>query len=190
MPREFWRVKIKNVQDPRAQRAIVRYLKKLDDMHRRGVGMFFYGSPGVGKTSAAILVCKEARSYGYTVFFTSVWEMRESIKSKMNFDDDNTFMDKARDCDLVVLDDVKAEERKDPYLTIGTLSDLVTYRCSQSRPTLLTTRGSGRTIANELASLRDAGMGKIVPIPIEGKDLRQLAGASLKDELLGDDDGS
>lgn len=190
VPREFWRVKVKHIQDPKVRTAVVRYLKRMDEMFKRGVGLLLCGEPGVGKTAAAIVIAKEVRSYSYSVFFTSVWEMRESLKSRINFDDDNSFTDKARDSDFLVLDNVKPEDSKEPFLNLRSIEDLITFRCSQSRPTFITTRVPVGRLEKELPGVLDACMGKVIEVDLTGKDLRDRTHADLADELFGDGDGS
>ena len=190
VPREFWRVKVKSIQDPTVRTAAVRYMQRVQDMIIRGAGLLLCGAPGVGKTAVAIVVAKEIRSYGFSVFFVSVWELKESVKGRIDFDEEHTFMDKARDSDVLILDNVKPDESKDPYFNLKVLEELITFRCSQSRPTFLTTRVRANQLEKQLPGIMEAAKGKILELAVKGKDLRQQLHDDLASDLLGSDDGS
>ena len=101
LPQAYWRAKVQNVAEE-VRPLVARYLLKMDQMVENGVGMIVLGEPGVGKTGIAALVAKEARSRGYVVMFTSVWELRELIRAKVRFDDELSMMQRAADVPVLI----------------------------------------------------------------------------------------
>ena len=95
LPEQFWRAKVHNVPES-VRKSVAKYLLNTPSMVEDGIGLLVVGQKGVGKTGIAALVAKESRARGYTVFFTSVWEMREMIRAKARFDDEMSMVDRAR----------------------------------------------------------------------------------------------
>lgn len=186
LPRDYWTVKVQGVPES-VQDTVRRYLVNTDTMMERGAGMILSGSPGVGKTGIAALVCKEARSRGYTVYFTSVWELRECIRAKILFDEGTSVLDRCREVDVLVLDGLRTEDQKDYVFGIRAIEELLVGRGARKKVSLVTTRMNMRELREAFEGLLDAVQGCMVSLPVEGPDLRRAQNEELKRAVLGTD---
>ncbi len=182
LPEEFWRIKIDGITAEEPGAKIVRsYLRHIDTMLTQGKGMVLMGGPGVGKTGIAALVAKEARAWGRTVFFVTTWDLREFVRSKINFDDNASIMDRCRTVDLLVLDGLrvedaapteKAHQGRDYFFNSTHLEGLIRARNARKKVTIITTRLSGDELASCMLGLADACNGYLATVAICGKDKR------------------
>jgi len=141
LPEDYWMTKVQQVHSGGGMRSDVeRLLHNTDAMMSKGVGLIVRGPIGVGKTTVAALMAKEARSRGYTTLFVRLWEFREMLRSRAQFDFDTTMSERAREVDLLILDDLRWEDEKAKFFTISDISELVLYRASRRRVTIITTR--------------------------------------------------
>ena len=178
LPEDFWRTKVQYVQDS-VRKPIVAYLRKIDEMVKLGAGLCLSGPNGVGKTSITALAAKEARSRGYTVYFSTVWELRECIRSRIGFDDNQSVLGRAQEVDLLILDDLRPEDAKQPFFGSKELQDLAVHRRNRRKPTIFTTQLDGFAFADEFPGLSAALEGCMVFLPVKGRNLRE----DRKDEI-------
>jgi DNA replication protein DnaC len=184
LPREYWTAKVQGV--PESMRTTIhRYLVNTDIMLDRGAGMFLTGPAGVGKTGIASLVCKEARSRGYTVYFTSVWELRECVKSKVMFEETTSVLDRCREVDVLVLDGLREEDQKDYTFGSRAIEELLVGRGTRKRVSIVTSRLDMRGIDKFFPGLLEAVQGCMVVLPVTGEDLRRAQSEELKRAVLG-----
>ena len=172
LPEGYWRVKVQGVQE-KVLEPTVNYLRKIAEMVRMGAGLWISGSDGTGKTSIAALVAKEARARGFTVYFTSIWELRECIRSRVLFDDDTTILNRCRDVDILILDELRSDDADVPYFGAKQLEELLAHRRADRRVTILTTRLPAKTIDDRFPGLRSASEGGMVWFPVDGRNLRE-----------------
>jgi DNA replication protein DnaC len=141
LPAEFWKYTPKDVpadiRDP-----VARYCDcdHIDGFVNDGVGWFFWGPPGFGKTTTAAVLAKEVRSHAYTVLFTTVSDLREMIRSHIVFDDTVSALERAQAVDFLVLDSIREEDAKDSWFDAVDIARLVERRLSWKKPTIFTTR--------------------------------------------------
>jgi DNA replication protein DnaC len=184
LPREYWTAKINSV--PESIRDIItRYLVHIDKMSERGAGLVLSGKPGVGKTGVASLVCKEARSRGYTVFFIPVWELREHVRSRTMFDDTTSILDRCKDVDVLVLDGLRSEDARDYSFGSRSLEELLVGRGARKKISILTSRLDLASFRTEFPGLLEATQGCMVYLTVEGPNLRQEQNEALKRTVLG-----
>ena len=186
LPHEFWRAVVQVV--PESMRDIVtRYLVNTDAMVKRGAGMMLSGDPGVGKTGIAALVLKEARSRGYTAYFTSVWELRECVKTRIDFEDGKSVPHRCREVDVLVLDGLDEGDKKDFHFDARDIEHLIKYRGARRKVTVVTTRMSPTELASSMSGLMIAAQGCMVPLRVIGEDLRQSRSEELNRVVFGQD---
>jgi DNA replication protein DnaC len=186
LPEAFWRARVSEVP-PGIKGAVERYLGRLDDMQSQGVGLLLMGGPGVGKSAVASLILKESRASGRTGFFSTIWELREGIKSRILFDEHTGLLDRAREVDVLVLDKFQLEDATDLVFGARAIEELIAGRNVRHRVTILTTRllpSEFRTHA-KLASLFASVQGVLLPIIIEGENRRQVQHNHLVETILG-----
>jgi DNA replication protein DnaC len=185
LPREFWTAKVQHV--PEAMREKVnRYLVHLPKMLDRGIGMILSGDTGVGKTGIAALVAKEARSCGYTVFFTTVWELRECVKAKVMFEEATSVLDRCRDVDFLILDGMRPEDAKDFTFDRRSIEELLVTRGARRKVSILTSRMKVRDFQADFPSLIEAVQGCMVFLDVKGPNQRTEKNAELKKTAFGD----
>jgi KaiC/GvpD/RAD55 family RecA-like ATPase len=148
IPRRFWGVSLEGCSSavdgtkPSIRKTVELYLGQLDEMLSRGVGLLLWSDNGSGKTSAAVLVAKEARRRGATVLFVTSEGLRSAVLNKTRFDVEQTMWDRALDVDLLILDDVGKEHRDQQGFGERLLEDLIRQRSANQRTTFMTTNMS------------------------------------------------
>lgn len=182
LPEDFWRTKVQHVQES-VRKPVFTYLRKIDEMVALGAGLWVTGPNGVGKTSIAALAAKEARSRGFTVYFTSVWELRECIRARIGFDDNLTVLGRCQEVDLLVLDDLRIEDARQSFFGGKELHDLVIHRRNRRKPTIITTQLDPHAITEEFSALANATEGCMVFLPVTGRNLRAARGAEIERKL-------
>ena len=138
VPALFWQASFNELPEG-SQTPVYNYLTHLQNNMDHGVGICFHGDPGTGKTSAAVLVGKVARSQGKTVYFGRVWELRTSILSRLQFDGEILISERLREVDVLILDDLAPEDLLAKVWAADEIIKLLTYRKDHQRITVLTT---------------------------------------------------
>jgi DNA replication protein DnaC len=185
LSREFWTLKVQGVPES-VREVVTRYLVHTDQMIERGAGMLLSGPAGVGKSGAAALVCKEARSRGYTTFFIGIWELRESMRAKIMFDGDVSMLDRCREVDVLVLDGLRPEDSGERFFGARDIEELVVTRGVRKKVTVVTTRLNAPDIGRHFPGFLEAAQGCLVYVPMSGLDLRQSRSEELRRAVLGD----
>jgi DNA replication protein DnaC len=185
LPREFWRAKVSGVQEG-VRHTVERYLLRIREMREKGIGLLIHGDSGVGKTSIAALVAKEGRARGFTVLFTGVWELREMMRSRVMFEEGTSIQDRCREVDILVLDALGPEDAAEPWVNEKFLADLVNYRRSYRKVTIITSRLPMDVLKSAMPSLLDAVIGALVPLKVVGENLKFRRHDELVREVLGD----
>ena len=187
IPRELWGTKVQSVTES-VRDLTRRYLVHIDKMVERGAGMYLFGGSGVGKSGIAALACKEACSALYSAYFISVWELRECIKIRILFEDDTSMFVRCKAVDVLVLDGLTEEDKKDYTFGARDLEELVAHRGSRRRVTIITSRMSLQELKKNFGALTEVMQGCLVNVHVEGKSLREAQSEELKRTVFGDDD--
>jgi len=173
LPEEFWRVKIQSVAES-VRGTVFNYLSNTDKMLERGAGFLLTGDAGVGKTAIAALICKEVRATGNTAYFTSVWELREGTRSKLLFDGEMSLLDRCLNVDVLVLDNLCAEDAKENYnLPPRSIIELLSLRGSRKRASILTTQLDIAGLRQHFPGLLEAVQGYMVCLGVKGGNFRE-----------------
>ena len=103
-------------------------------------GLLFLGPPGTGKTHLAVAVLRGLIARGFEGIFFDFGNLLDRIRS--GYDQASGTMDKeayrtALDTEIVMLDDLGAHRVTD--WVEDTITSIVTYRCNQRKPTIITT---------------------------------------------------
>jgi len=182
---EHWFARFDQV--PESVRPVMeRYLRNLNERLARADGLYLYGAPGVGKTTVAAVVAKEARAHGFTVYFTRVWELREMIRSRIDFDDETTILGRAREVNLLVLDDLRDEDAREKFFPLSEITALLRDRRERRRVTVITSSVTPEVLDSAVwAAFSNALDGSLVRVEVEGPDLRDLQRMAQEKEVLG-----
>ena len=166
IPRRYWD----------AETDVAAYLETL----HRGVGLFFTGKVGRGKTYAACVIVKRLVDSGIRAYFSDVERIeREAKDARASFQSEQEIIDRYVHVPVLVLDDLGAEKVTTRQSTI--LRALISGREAEDRPTVYTSNldrkgfakhiaeAEGTTMAERLAS-RLAGSTEVVVF--DGEDRR------------------
>ncbi len=108
IPVKYWDYGLKDLTwCPSAIEKIKKYTDKLDEVHKKGIGLFLYGNNGLGKSLAAAIVLKEALQNGYTARWSMLSELL-SLSSDGVYDKDarEEFRNEILEVDFLVVDDI------------------------------------------------------------------------------------
>jgi DNA replication protein DnaC len=187
--KSFWSSRTDLIQHEPAQAAIRKFRRNIVEVVATGAGMFIMGQIGRGKTSAAACLLKEAIAAGKTAYFVTHPEMRELRTDKEKREslfgsgaDGVTVRKKIETCEFLVLDGFDEPFFTDNHYGPLHLEELLTKRASEKLSTILTSR-SGTFRHEKYASLFDVISQRMLPVPIEGKNLRDQDRAELKNIL-------
>lgn len=170
------------IEQPNLADVCREYLKNLDVMLDDGAGFLFWGKNGTGKTTAAVVIAKEVRRRGGSVFFTTVESLRQCALDKAKFDDDILVTERAESVDMLLLDDLGKEH--DTEWSQRMLENLMRVRVSHRRSTIITTN----TLTDELVKVYRISFMEIlkeacVPVHVEGESHRDGIGKALAARL-------
>jgi len=182
MPEVLWRTKVTGVPAS-VQQVISNYLFKIDEYVSRGAGLFLTGPSGVGKSGIASLIAKEARARGKTVFFTPVFQLRDAMKAKVLFDEEQSYMQRCRAVDVLVLDNLQPDDLAG--FDARSIEELVTYRKARQKTTVVTSRATISEIRPKSERFLEATLGAMVYLPVSGPDLNLESHTALSKEVLG-----
>lgn len=140
LPRSYWGESAENfVGDPQALAAMKDYIKNLSSNLNRGVGLYLYGDPGIGKTllaSYAVAEClrlkKNVKFYYFTdvlTKFTDAWK-DEAARNELEHAILNS--------DLLILDDIGREYKSNKNLHESVLDTVLRTRANQLKPIIVT----------------------------------------------------
>lgn len=166
---------------------VVKYLDKRQEFLRRGMGMYFLGSYGTGKTMLANLVLKELVKDGLTCWATTFSQTVEMFTAGWSDRADKEyFQRKFINSQVLLLDDVGKELRGTRLALAETTFDaILRQRVQAGRTTVITTNmtpadledGYGAAI---LSLIRE----KSLELAFDGADFRTTARERETDEVL------
>ena len=145
-----------------------KYLDHRDEFYRRGMGLYFSGTFGTGKTMLANLVLKDMVREGYTCFATTFAQTIEMYTAGWGDKDEKAyFQRKFINSQYLLLDDVGKELRNTKLaLAETTFDSILRQRVSDGRPTIITT--------NLDSSELDEGYGGAILSLIREKSLEEV----------------
>lgn len=184
LPAECWRFRIQGAPDS-ARTLVETYLRRFPELLQKGTGLFLGGTQGTGKTGLAAVAAKEARIQGYSVFFTTVWDLRDAVRNRSTFDDRQLVHERAKEVDLLVLDNLRtAEDAQDPFFGRRSVEELITSRAGNRKATIVTSRTVLKDLDKPGAPWNGIlQAGKLVYVSVEGPDLRARLHADISASL-------
>jgi len=122
---------------------------------KQNKGLFFHGSPGIGKTTYACSVMLDIikytivemlpkKSYG----FVTMLELLGEIKQTFSTTDTSVVVNKYREIDILILDDIGVEKITD--WTLQVVYSIVNYRYMDMCPTIFTSNLDLKNLATIL----------------------------------------
>jgi DNA replication protein DnaC len=195
LPSRFWEVTFAEIPNevptnsdkPSAhplQPIIQRYLSQLDDHLDRGEGLLLRGDNGGGKTSAASVVAKEVRRTGASVLYVTAERLRQSVLEKEEFAEGQLLIDRARNVDFLLLDDLGKEHPGQSGFSERLFEDLLRERSSNKRTTFITTNYAMEKIAERYkTSMIEVMKETLLPVRVVAPNRRDDAQEGLRRRL-------
>ena len=187
LPKRFWGATIERVTTqgkPCAQAIVYSYLEQVDELLDRGVGLLLWGDNGRGKTSIMSLIGKEAKRRGRSVFFYESAALKADTINKTMFSDTTSVIDRARECDVLLLDDLGKGVQDSTGFGARLLDELVRYRYARQKVTCITTNMTPSALRDELKMSTLHTMKEcLLPLKVEGIDHREAEAAEIMNLL-------
>ena len=190
IPLKYWERELDDIEDPLVKCKIQRYLKKLDEAVSKGIGIYFCGTQGTGKTLVACVILKEAIKRGYRVYFTMLTEVLEKYcDGRYDRDARKEFAQNILEADILVVDDIDKGYISDKSTFIDTAYDYVfRTRANKNLPVIITSNMTQDAFANQknlvfgksLLSIFDE---HLVDVLVQGGDRRKKIQTELKEFL-------
>lgn len=108
-----------------------------DEFNGRGYGLFMMGNTGLGKTHLSLAIANEVIKKGYCVIYGSVPELLRRLDKEQFRNAEGDTMELVTDCELLILDDLGAENNTDRYTSL--LYEMINARQSRSLPMIINT---------------------------------------------------
>lgn len=184
--KNYWRCNAEGIQESEVRQVLVRYVKNVVEMIETGSGLVLSGEAGVGKTGAAAYLLKEVVRQGFSAYFIDHAELRDLQFNDRVFGDgsDGTMVSqRVLKADFIVLDGLDELFLTDKVFGPEHLERLVIRRNNNRLVTVLTTR-----VPEEIrkkSALFDVIRQTMLPIGLEGKNLRDDEVAALESRILG-----
>jgi len=129
----YSREKIENYTGENAEN-VMRIIGKIPEIYSDGLSFLFIGGRGTGKTLGAYFIGLEAIRQGYSVFYRTAKELRDSILKNGN-DGDN-----AKNTGLLILDEVgKTMGGKNSEWELTEIISILDFRYRNLKPTIMIT---------------------------------------------------
>lgn len=172
---DYWVCDFQNYIGPMSAKGVAKkYLKDLENMKEEGYGILFGGPPGPGKTTIAVIILKYLLRAGWTVWMTSLGEIVESIQTSWDKNEHSDFLEKCREVDFLLIDDVGKEHKGPSGFSATVFDNLIRHRVQHRMPIFLTTNLDRRTIRSRYGeSLLSLIEGKCYITVIDDDDVRQ-----------------
>jgi len=191
LPNRFWESRLSGIQDEKAREVIRRYL--LDGRYMHGEGLFLHGKYGVGKSSAAAVILMEMRRRGYSGLWVEAAEFVDKMMQREMFDLDSSWSSRAREVDVLVLDDMGTEHHDAGGAIERMMEGVVRSRIQRKRIVILTTNISpDRLGPHEESGVKVEGVYRrkflevireaLYPICVQGSSLRRDTERKIADE--------
>ena len=189
VPDRFWNVRLQSIPTDLVYRQKVKnYLERLDDMTKRGAGLFLWSDENsTGKTSVAVLVVKQALRLRKTAFFEESGRLKTALIKNEEFEDRTSLESRVRRVDVFVLDDIGKEYRTETGFAENLIESILRERSQMMKTTIMTGNISPKAIekiySRDLAALLREIM---IPIEVVGIDWRKEKANELKQLVQGE----
>lgn len=169
---------------------VMKYMDKRDQFLKRGIGIYFFGTVGSGKTMLANLVIKELIKDGYRCFATTFSQTVEMFTAGWSDKaDKDYFQRKFINSEVLLLDDVGKELRGTRLALAETTFDaILRQRVQAGRATIITTNMTPADLEEGYgAAILSLVREKSLEVVFDGKDFRSKARAREIDEVRNGD---
>lgn len=143
--------------------------KFAEDFNGKGNGIFMLGATGLGKTHLSLSIANVVIEKGFCVVYASVPEIIRKLLDEINKKTD-TAMSLILSCDLLILDDLGAENNSD--WSVSTLYEIINTRQNHSLPMIINTNLTHRELTEMYHDRLSSRMMSMKTLLFLGKDNR------------------
>ena len=117
---------------------ILNYILKdyIPNFKESNTNLLFYGNPGSGKSFLSYCIAKELLDLGYLVLYKTSDELINDLKD-IRFNNNSTLEDLLINCDLLIIDDLGAEQKSE--FSITELFNLLNKKLLKNKKMLVST---------------------------------------------------
>jgi len=120
---------------------LIKYVEEYPQQRDHGVGFFFFGGVGTGKSHAAIALCNALIDrYFLQVYFAKTGETMARIRRSIFENNNDSILRDVMTAELLVLDDLGIDNRTD-YM-VETLYRIIDHRYEHKLPTVITSNAT------------------------------------------------
>ncbi len=172
MRRTFDNFKLDN-KNKKAYETCVSYANDFSDKMKNGEGLLLVGDFGTGKTHLAAAILQEVISQDHTGVFISIPDLITKIRNTWDTEENEWDLITAlTEADLVVLDDIGAENTKD--WVRERLFVIINSRYEKMLPTIFTTNCSVKDLKNKLGGRIESRINEMCKgVMLVGEDYRK-----------------
>jgi DNA replication protein DnaC len=142
IPKRYWKASYYNLTDNGGEESlrnmVGNYISNMAKMRKEGGGFIFYGDNGTGKSCASVVLAKEFRRRGNTVLFIEAADLKRLVASKEYFDDNETYWERSKDVDVLVIDDFGKGIMDDTGFGATIFDELIRSRNANKKVTIIT----------------------------------------------------
>lgn len=149
--------------------------QRLHTAREKGIGIFFHGVNGAGKTLLGVCILKAAILKGYSAQFASLGTLVQTLTEGW-YDDEKRriYEDRIKNVDFLMIDDLGKEYKSKTGLVELAFDNIIRYRSFRNKPIIVTTNTEIDQISNTYgASVVSLLAGKFIPVKVTGWDFRK-----------------
>lgn len=125
-----------------------KYANNFKKYEEQGVGLFFAGNYGTGKTHLAAAIRKVLLSKGVSVIFLTFIDLLQQLKRSWKLNNEEDILQGYYSCSLLIVDDLGKE--KPSEWALDRLYAIVNHRYEEMKPIIITTNFPVEQLINRL----------------------------------------
>lgn len=169
IPRVHWGARVALIHGEHREK-IVQYVDNIVENIGVPKGLLLFGKNSSGKSAIAAIILKAAACHGFLGFWLIHRKLPEYEVEKTPFDEDQTIIERARTCPILVLDELLI---RDTVRGTETMAEgLIRERVDRQLCTVITTNLTPDVVKAKYRELAAALMECVVPLKVDGKDYR------------------
>lgn len=163
------------------RRDLQAYCLEMGDRLAQGMGFLLWGNHSTGKTALTCLLLREAFKCRCTGLFVSFDVLGDFYVDNMQFDDEQSYVERLHSVDLLVIDEVICAKSR--LFHIGRVEQIIRARTMDNCSTVLTTNMSLNNLKEVARGLYEVCRETTYPLKIQGHDFRAKGVKNMKSIL-------
>jgi len=176
LPKSYWNKPIKDFNgDKKALEAVQDYIKKMPSNLTKGIGLYLYGNPGIGKTLLSSYIVRAALRQNIDTRFYFFTDILNTFTESWHDDDArNEVESNIINSDLLIIDDLGREFKSNKKLHEAILDSVVRGRASQLRPVIITSNYDILDVKETYGhGIVDLFKESLIVVPVKGNSYRK-----------------